>query len=408
MEVIAIATDATPTKTLGGPGRFAPLLFENLLSAPIEGKGFIGFFRDNLAGNVSEIKYSDNTKRSWLKLFLRGKLAIYASRYFIRTSKIKRSISSPKAIRILQKNNVKTIHAHDFSVVDRLRDFSGKIIFTNHYKGSLYKEYQRYQPGMTDSLCEHYYLEMERSAIMRADLITFPSQSAKNLLMEDHPELELEIENKSSIVYSGIDHNFIDMISPSNKFNKRVYLNVANHIPDKGIDIALKIFAEIRRYDSEAYFINVGLEGPETDNLKKISKILGIESSTKFLGVLPFSEVIGLMKSSFAMIHTPKRVVFDLTVLEAMAAGIPIIASAALGNIEALGNMHPLFLKNQSNSVDDIIYFLEDSSCRNHIINSQRSRLENMFTISAMVSRYLSIYENLPVFGKTLSAHGRE
>ena len=395
MEVIAIATDAAPTKTLGGPGRFSPSLFENLLLAPRKQKAFIGLFCGHLAGDQSEIRYSDSAKTASSKFSAREKLAIYAPHLFIRASKIKRSISSPGRVRTLQKHNVGVIHAHDFSVVDRLKDFPGKIIFTNHYKGSLYKEAQRYQPGMNHQAWEHRYLEMERTAIQRADLITFPSRSAKNLLKEDHSDLDVEIERKSTIVYSGIDAGFIDTVNRINGFDKRVYLNVANHIPDKGIDIALQVFSELRRHDPEAHFINVGLEGPETDNLKKMSKSLGIESSTKFLGVCPFSEVIGLMKSSFAMIHTPKRVVFDLTVLEAMAAGVPIISSSALGNIEALGDKHPLLLNAQGASVDDMACLLESSSSKHQIIKYQRDRLEDMFTIAAMVGRYLSLYDSL-------------
>lgn len=395
MNVIAIATDATPAKTLGGPGRFSPALFENLLLTSRNTRTFIGVFCGQITGDPSEIRYSNSTQIDAVKFSVRGKLAIHAPRIFIRASTIKRSMLSPKRVRALLKHNVGIIHAHDYSVVDRLKEFPGKIIFTNHYKGSLYKEAQRYQPGMNHPAWEHRYLEMERSAIQRADIITFPSLSAKTLLMEDYPDFRLEIERKSKIVYSGIDHDLIDTINRLNGLDKHIYLNVANHIPDKGIDIALQVFSKLRRHDPEAQFVNVGLEGPETDNLKMISKSLGIESSTKFLGVRPFSEVIGSMKSSFAIIHTPRRVVFDLTVLEAMAAGVPIIASSALGNIEALGNMHQLLLDAHGASVDDMACLLRNSSSRHEIIKCQRGRLEDMFTIGAMVSRYLSLYDSL-------------
>lgn len=395
MQLVAIATDAAPVKKLGGPGRFAPSLFENLFLVSENRKAFIGLFCGQFACEPREVKYYNIANINNKKSSLREKFATQAPNLFVISSKIKRFILSPVRIRELRKRNIDIIHAHDFSVVDRLRKFPGKIVLTNHYKGSLYKEAQRYHPGMDHPSLERRYLEMERSAIQRADLITFPSLSAKYLLIEDHRDLEQEIERKTKIIYSGIDNISIDKIPPLEKPGYRIYLNVANHIPDKGIDIALQVFKELAQNDPEARFINVGLEGPETENLKNKAMRLGIASSTSFIGVIPFDKVIGMMKSSTALIHTPRRVVFDLTILEAMAAGIPVIASSALGNIEALGDEHPLILNNQWASIDDMASLLEDNSSREQIIKHQRNRLEDMFTIPSMVSQYLSLYDSL-------------
>lgn len=394
MRKIAIATDAHPMTKLGGPGRFAPSLFINLKRNETTHDKVIGLFADAIANSPEDIIYDTPNMDPRAKVTSALSLVphIHAA---LRVSK--RNLFAASRARKLQDLGIHVLHAHDFNVVSKLSKFSGKIIFTNHFKGSMYEEALKYQPGMGHRAWKSFFVAMERMVVKRADVLTFPSESAKKLLEEDYPDLTEEIESKAQIIYSGIDPRAIESASECINSRGNLYLNVANHIPDKGIEIALSVFREIKQIDPDAHFINVGLEGPETDKMKATTEKAGLSNSVEFCGVLPHRDVIGLMKSAFALLHTPKRVVFDLTMLEAMAAGLPVIATDVLGNREALGGMHPLYISSmrevQKSDVQALGRVLYSMEARQEINRQQFDRFSRLFTMSAMVERYIELYE---------------
>ena len=394
MRKIAIATDARPATKLGGPGRFAPSLFSSLKRNEKAHDKVIGLFAGVTANSPEDILYDthDTNPSAHGISVLSSVPHIHAA---LRVWK--RDLFAAGRARTLKNQGVHVLHAHDFSVVSRFKRFSGVIILTNHYKGSLYEEAQKYRLGMEHGAWKKFFVTMERMAINRADILTFPSESAKKLLEEDYPELAEEIESKAQIIYSGVDRLTIESAPARINSRGNLYLNVANHIPDKGIEIALKAFREIKQVDSDARFVNVGAEGVETDKLKAATEKAGLSGCAEFLGVLPHGDVIGLMKSAFALLHTPKRVVFDLTVLEAMAAGLPVIATDVLGNREALGEMHPPYIPSigevESHDVQALGRVLYSMETRQEVSRQQSDRFSRLFTMSAMVDRYVALYE---------------
>lgn len=394
MRKIAIATDASPMTKLGGPGRFAPSLFSNLKRNKTTHDKVFGLFAGEIVNSLEDITY-DTPKIDHRAKVTNSLSLVPHIHAALRVTK--RTIFASRRARMLQDLGIHILHAHDFSVVSRLNKFSGVIIFTNHFKGSLYEEAQKYQPGMGHKAWKNFFIRMERLAIKRADVLTFPSESAKYLLEEDYPDLSNEIEKKAQIIYSGIDPTGIELATECIKSEGNMYLNVANHIPDKGIETALSLFREIKQIDQDAYFINVGLEGPETDKLKATTEKAGLSNFVEFRGVLPHRNVIGLMKSAFALLHTPKRVVFDLTVLEAMAAGLPVIATDVLGNREALGGMHPLYISSmkevQSSDAHALCRILYSVNARQEVERQQSERFSRHFTMAAMVERYIELYD---------------
>lgn len=398
---ILISTISKPASKLGGPGRFAPALFEKL--SEINQLHFISFLGKCFYDKPCDIKYdladSEATGSS--------KLANLKKNAFIMT--LLSYIHLPLKQYIYKKNisskDVDIIHAHDFRSVDLLSKFNGIIILTNHFKGSLYKESIQYKEGMNSSLWRKYFLSVEERAIKRADIITFPSLSAQYLLEEDHPKLKEIIKNKASIIYSGIDkpsktseqiitYNGID-------FSKKIILNIGNHIPDKGVDKAIRVFENLFR-NEDCLFVNIGKSGPETDRLKRLCIELNVEDKVKCLGIVPFVDVLAFLSRADYVIHTPRRVVFDLSLLEAMAVGAPIISSKALGNVEALGENHKLFVENTSN--DEVVLCFNknilNENTRNDISKNQQHRFESLFTTDSMVNRYIDLYKSL--YSKTI------
>lgn len=395
---ILVGTFDTPRKSLGGPGKFVPMFYRDLYTLLHENCVDIevyALFNSKIIDNPEDIVYKEplasrNYVKEKLINFVKKNPSIY---FLLKGVKEKILLKEDELLRNLKKMYFNVINLHDFYSVYYLQNIDVPIIFTNHYKGSLYKEYIQYLPNMNKVEYENYYTNIEREAIKRADVLVFPSISAKNLLLQDFQDLKSLIESKSEIIYTGINDckNENDINLNSNIRKAKLVLNVSNHIPDKGIDLSIKIFKKLLELNPNLTFVNIGSFGPETMKLRFLTKDLGIENKVIFMGVLNHEDVLNYMKKSFLLLHTPRRTVFDLVILEAMSLGVPIIATSVLGLIEALGEEYVLYI-NETGEFKFSIDILENENLIKEIKVYLRNRFIEKFTVKQMLSNYLSLY----------------
>jgi glycosyltransferase involved in cell wall biosynthesis len=409
---ILVTTVSPPVQNIGGPGNFAPKLFKYLYNYTSEKKDYfskyeiLGMFNDVIVEKPEEITYLDNLLNpKILKNKIKSKIKnvlLKNPTLFIKILQYRFKKRQEKSLKLINNQNISLIHAHCFESVKVWAEKDIKIVFTNHYKGSLYNEYIRHLPGFNNDIFKEYFLRVERDAIKRANLITFPSKSAKNLLISDFLDLTNIIESKSKIVYSGIEDLLPGNIEYNSYFSlkdKNLVLNIANHIPAKGIDITIRAFKELLRANPNLKLVNIGMSGSETDNLKKLVVNLNIEDKVSFRGVISHNELLSMIKKSIAIIHTPTSFVFDLVILEAMSLLTPIIALDSNGLREVLGDDHPLYVrinkdKNEVNLCFDP-YILNNIDELYKIAEISRNRFLELFTIEKMCNNYMSIYEEL-------------
>jgi len=92
----------------------------------------------------------------------------------------------------------------------------------------------------------------------------------------------------------------------------------------KRVDDLLAAFAQLRTNGVDAYLALVG-DGPLRDELKAAAEALGIADRTRFVG---FRENVGELYSAFDVVAlTSANEGTPVTVIEALAAGIPVVAT---------------------------------------------------------------------------------
>jgi glycosyltransferase involved in cell wall biosynthesis len=111
---------------------------------------------------------------------------------------------------------------------------------------------------------------------------------------------------------------------------------VARMAHGKGFDDAARAFALVRREVPEAQLVFVG-DGPERTRLERLVRELGLDGCTRFLGWQ--ADVRRLLASFDVFVHASRREPFGLAVLEASAAGLPVVAydDGAVGEIVVQG-----------------------------------------------------------------------
>jgi colanic acid/amylovoran biosynthesis glycosyltransferase len=112
-------------------------------------------------------------------------------------------------------------------------------------------------------------------------------------------------------------------------------------IPKKGLATSLRAFAEFARVFPRATFTIAG-EGPQLSELRRLAADLGIADELSFPGFLPQTELRALYAESHFFLH-PSELGTDgdqegvpNSMLEAMASGLPILATLHGGIPEAV------------------------------------------------------------------------
>jgi len=125
--------------------------------------------------------------------------------------------------------------------------------------------------------------------------------------------------------------------------NPKRVLFVGNLLDIKGVDHLLSAWQTlISKYELsfEIELIIIG-DGPQWEKLQKQAQEFGISNSVKFLGTKPHSEIADWMRSSDCLCLPSHSEGMPNVVLEALACGIPVVATN-VGEI-------PFLIKNNIN-----------------------------------------------------------
>lgn len=105
----------------------------------------------------------------------------------------------------------------------------------------------------------------------------------------------------------------------------------------KGTAFALKAFARLRAEIPQAEYWIIG-DGPERRRLEQLALRLGCADSVRFLGWQPRDQLFALLEEIDVLVHLSLRDAFGYVVLEAMAAGRPVICLDAGGPAAIVGS----------------------------------------------------------------------
>lgn len=103
----------------------------------------------------------------------------------------------------------------------------------------------------------------------------------------------------------------------------------------KGLDILLKAVSII---DDTDFLLHIGGEGKLLGHFKKMAKELKVEDRCKFYGEIQPAEVLRFYSSIDLFVLASRDETFGVVIIEAMACGIPVIATKCGGPEEIITN----------------------------------------------------------------------
>lgn len=203
------------------------------------------------------------------------------------------------------------------------------IVFTNHTRYDLYA--QAYLPVMPD-VVGNAALQSYLPAFCRAcDLVISPSPGVREVLIQFGVDVPIQV------VPNGVDLTpFANPVQPVTRkelgFQPKdiVLLFVGRLGPEKNIDFLLRSFTgAVQAYDHLRLVLIGG--GPEKENLEDWVKRTGIQHAVRFIGSVAYDQMPRYMAMADAFVTASVTEVHPLTVIEAMAAGLPVVGIRSPG-----------------------------------------------------------------------------
>ena len=166
--------------------------------------------------------------------------------------------------------------------------------------------------------------------------------------------------------------------------------------PEKRGEVALMAFA-VSGLAELGWRLDIAGTGSQRGDLEKLAVTLGLTTSqVRFLGQR--SDMPELMARAGLLIAPRPDEAYGLSVLEAMACGLPVVATGAAGHLETLGLLDApaLFPPDDVAAAADLLRALaEDPGERVRLAVAQRDLQRSRFTLAAQQRATDDVYRGV-------------
>lgn len=174
-------------------------------------------------------------------------------------------------------------------------------------------------------------------------------------------------------------------------------LSIASHDEWKGLDVLIRAVASLRDRGERVRLVLVG-DGPMRPQLERLAQTLAVAQQVEFLGYQARSAVARLLQDCTLFVLPSRAESFGLTVVEALACGKPVIATAVGGIPEIIeDDTHGILVEpdDVGGLAAAIQRMLADPGLRERLGRTGRLRVEDAFRWERMGEGYERAYASL-------------
>jgi glycosyltransferase involved in cell wall biosynthesis len=165
--------------------------------------------------------------------------------------------------------------------------------------------------------------------------------------------------------------------------------------PEKNLRFLLRAFAGTVQAYPDASLVIVG-DGPEKESLQEQAENSGMSERVRFLGIVPYDQVPRYLSMADAFVTASITEVHPLTVIEAMAAGLPVLGIDSPGVGDTVCDRKTGFLvpEDLASFTASMVRLVADQTQRGQMgeqarLEAEKYTIEN--TSRLMEERYLQV-----------------
>ncbi len=205
--------------------------------------------------------------------------------------------------------------------------------------------------------------------------------------------LEEKVNNKFNYIANIVNVNFFD-IKTDAKREGFEFINIAYLDKKKNQAMLLKAFYNAFKNNPQIRLTIVG-DGPEYNNLNRLIKELNLEEQVFLYGRASREEVKRLLQSSDAFVLSSQYETFGVVVIEALACGLPVVATKCGGPESIITNERIGLLSDidEHSLSKNMIQMMENRASYN--ANYIRDYVKDNFSEEAVVLKLKDVYEKV-------------
>jgi glycosyltransferase involved in cell wall biosynthesis len=300
---------------------------------------------------------------------------------------------SREAQKLLRKQDILHCHHLFFSVSLAHRYGSCPIVYTNHTRIDLYTGAYMLLPQPTaDAIVRQVWPEYTDYC----DMVITPSESVRRVM------LDFGVRRPIRVISNGVDLE--PFYNPSQPKSKRdlgipdeavVAIYLGRLSAEKNIEMLLAQFAAAEEITPDLHLLIVG-KGPLSESLPKQARELRIAHKVHFAGAVPYEEVPNYLAAADFFITASVTEVHPLTIIEAMASGLPVVATASPGIVDTVDNtITGLLTSHEQGGLAAGIVAMADNVERRQRMQTAARESSHRFDIHDTIQKTVDLYEEL-------------
>ena len=172
------------------------------------------------------------------------------------------------------------------------------------------------------------------------------------------------------------------------------FLFAGRHEPQKGLDVLLEAVPIARRDAGAPFVVDVVGDGELTADLRTDARSRGLDGVVRFPGRLSRADLVAAFRSADAFVLPSRYEGFPVTILEAWAARLPVIATMVGGISEVCTGENAVLVRpNDAHALAAaIIGLVQDPARRERLGRSGHELVRTQFSWDAVARRYREVY----------------
>jgi glycosyltransferase involved in cell wall biosynthesis len=286
------------------------------------------------------------------------------------------------------------IHSEAYAYLQRNPKRNNKVVIRAHTPWGILRS--TYLEEEIRGLDGWWAVQREKFCFQKCDAITTPSEDLKSHLIQYYNLPEEKITVIPNILDTA---HFRPLPKPVKVSDKFIILHVGRFERAKGVITLIKSFIELAQKYPQAHLINIGPpRGNAFEICKKLVSEFNLEYRVTFGGFISYEKLPEYYATSDLVI-VPSEIYesFSYTVAQAMACGVPVIASNIGGMPETLGPKNKEYIFEAGNSAQ--ITKLFEKFILNPVLLKESGKYvleqSEKFGIPALSPIYKQYYQNL-------------
>jgi len=283
--------------------------------------------------------------------------------------------------RLVRAGRFDIVHTHDYksNTVARMLTPAGKyrIVATAHGYNQTTRR-------------EGCYYSLERMLLRRADAVICPSRNLASYLADTGIS-----PTRLHVIHNGIELDHWPFRARSVPHDPPVVLYVGRLSREKNVQALLQACAMVVR-DAAPLQLQIAGEGPQRDDLVRQAAELGLADTVQWLGLR--DDVPDLLAAADLFVNPSMTEAMPNTVLEALAAGAPVIATDAGATEELIINEQTGLLIPPGDVgaiVDAMTAMLADPDLGKSMAWRGRAHVERHFDFRIRMAHIVALYRGV-------------